>query len=264
MPSLIPCPGLDDPGAAWPDGWSPEARQVLERAAARHGGWERWRTLGTVRLEVAALGGPLPWAKGLGRTFPRPSTVEVTPRQGRTRFLDYPRAGLSGHFHAGDVSLVDDTTGAVEAASRDHRLTFAGLGAWRRWEPLDGLYFFGYALCTYLGLPFLLRGTRLVGTPRWRKGGVEHPGLSVEFPAGYHTHSPRQTFYFDPDGLLVRHDYVAEVVSGLARGAHFSGDHVEVDGLPFATRRWVVAAPFGRPSPVPVLEARLQGFRLLP
>jgi hypothetical protein len=247
----VTCPGLDGPQA---HGWPAPARAILERAARRHGGWERWHALGTVELRLDHLGGRLPVGKGLGRTFPAPTTVEVTPREGRVRFAGYPRPGVSGLYHAGDVSLVEDTTGALLTASAGHRRTFDGLAGYRSWTPLDGLYFFGYALCNYFGLPFLLGGCRLVGTLR--------DGLTVEFPAGYDTHGHRQSFFFDPDGLLVRHDYVAEIVGFWARGCHYSSEYVEADGLPFATRRHVVARMAGRPTPFTVLEARLGGFRV--
>jgi hypothetical protein len=216
-----------------------------------------------VELHLEHLGGLLPRAKGLGRTFPAPAAVEVTPREGRVRFASYPRPGVSGLYHAGDVSLVEDGTGRALAASPGHRRTFDGLAGYRRWTPLDGLYFFGYALSNYLGLPFLLGGCRLIET----HGAFDDDtpeGVTVEFPPGHDTHGRRQSFFFDADGLLVRHDYVAEIVGVWARGCHFSSGYTEAGGLPFATRRRVVARLAGHPTRLTVLEARLGGFRVRP
>lgn len=55
-----------------------------------------------------------------------------------------------------------------------------------------------------------------------------------------HTHSRRQTFYFEEDGLLRRHDYVADVIGPWARGAHLWRDFETVGGLEMATVRHVV------------------------
>ena len=72
-------------------------------------------------------------------------------------------------------------------------------------------------------------------------GGRALTGVEVELPASLHTHSRRQTFFFDDEGLLRRHDYVADIVGFWARGAHRWDDFVEVGGLPVARRRHVVA-----------------------
>jgi hypothetical protein len=45
------------------------------------------------------------------------------------------------------------------------------------------------------------------------------------------THSPRQTFYFGPDGLLRRHDYCVGILGRLARGARYIHEYKDVDGL---------------------------------
>ena len=48
-----------------------------------------------------------------------------------------------------------------------------------------------------------------------------------------------QTFYFDADGLLRRHDYTALVFGNFAKAAHYSWNHREVNGIPIPTRRRV-------------------------
>ena len=72
--------------------------------------------------------------------------------------------------------------------------------------------------------------------------------------AGIDTHSERQTFYYDAELRLRRHDYVAEVVGGWAHAAHMCADHVEAGGLLFPTRRWVrPIGPRNRRCPFPTL-----------
>src|SRR5262249_38486410 len=156
-----------------------------------------------------------------------------------------------GIFAAGDVSLVE-RGGRVVAESRRHRATFAGLRKWRRWQPLDALYFFGYALATYWSLPFVLERTSLVR--------ADARSLTVAFPDALESHGRRQRFHFDDDGLLVRHDYRAEILSSLATGAHFSGGYVEAGGMPFATKRRVTLRLGGLALPVTVLHGELADF----
>ena len=64
----------------------------------------------------------------------------------------------------------------------------------------------------------------------------------------------KQTLYFDAQRRLRRHDYVAEVVGGWARAAHYCDEHAEAGGLVFPTRRWV--RPIGlrnRSLPAPTM-----------
>jgi len=214
---------------AWP--------ALLERAVARHGGWDSWRALRTVDLRMLSLGGPLPWLKGAGRTFHRPESARVWPHQQRVVF-----DGLNENEYDGVATT--------------HRKTFRGLRKLRRWSRADACYFFGYALVTYLSLPFVLADCRFVRMRRWR--GLD--GVTVDFPDGFTTHSRRQSFFFDRDGLLLRQDYTAEVIGRWAKGSHFAGDYVCVAGMPFARRRRVVAALFGHPTPLTVLTSDLDGF----
>jgi hypothetical protein len=93
----------------------------------------------------------------------------------------------------------------------------------------------------------------------WRAGGLR---VRATFPSSLHTHGPRQEFFFDAEGLLVRHDYTAEIVGRWARGAHFTSDYVEVDGLPFARERRVYARLGGVVTPLPALSARLEPLKV--
>ena len=61
-------------------------------------------------------------------------------------------------------------------------------------------------------------------------------------------------FYFEEDGLLRRHDYVADIVGGWARGAHFWRDFVTVSALQMASVRHVVARLGQRTTPFVALH----------
>jgi hypothetical protein len=228
--------------------WSGPARQVLERAIERHGGWRTWQRLHSVTLRLRLLRGMLPFIKGNGRTHPMPRHAVVRPRELEAELVDYPTVGSRGLFARGDIRLMDPH-GATVAHSAAHRETFRGLSKYRRWSPLDALYFFGYALTHYHALPFTLGEGQCLGYRRARLGNEVLDGVEVQLPPALHTHCERQVFYFDSTGVLRRHDYVAEIAGKWARGAHFWEDYEEVEGLLVAKRRHVVACLFGQPLP---------------
>jgi hypothetical protein len=224
----------------------------LERLLDAYGGLALWRNLKHVTLCQDSLGGPLPAVKGLGRTFPAPRVIRVDPVRRIAEFYDYPQPGHRAIFAAGSVQIIDANGSAVLERSR-YRECFRGLRKYRRWSPADAAYFFGYALTTYLGTPFILCDYA-TDVREW-KGGVR---VSAEFPAIFDTHSRRQTFWFDRDGLLVRHDYRADVVGWWATGSHITADYEIVSGLPVARRRDVYVRCLHAVTPIPVLSARLR------
>jgi hypothetical protein len=61
----------------------------------------------------------------------------------------------------------------------------------------------------------------------------------VTYPGHIATHSKEQTYYIDADGLIRRHDYVAEVLGSTGPAAHYSSEHREFDGIVVPTRRRV-------------------------
>ena len=233
---------------------------ILERAYARYGGWDRWRAVRRIDLTLAELSGPLPWMKGRRHTFHSPHRIEVHPHDRRTVLLNYPELDRNGVFADGDVWI--EASGPLKARfaapvpNRNYRETFGGLSKYRLWQPLDALYFFGYALWHYHTLPFALAEARAVSHRRRTVSGQKTDALEMEFQPSVPTHSSRQTFYFNHEGLIIRHDYVARVVGTWAMGAHEWLDYRSFEGLPIAMRRNVWWRLGGRRLPIPVLRAR--------
>jgi len=219
--------------------WPAPAVAVLERSWAHYGGVDAWRAIRTIRLVPDRVSGSLPWLKGAGRTFPIPSAFEVAPAGRLVRFLSYPDDRHVGIFQNGVVRIQRTEDARVVAEERAHRESFRGLAKYRRWAPLDALYFFGYALLHYHSLPFSLADARLVRATTARTGGNRLDALEVELPPDVQTHCRRQTFHFDDTGRLVRHDYHAEIVGWWAHGAHFWRRQVSVNGFPIAMERHV-------------------------
>jgi hypothetical protein len=234
--------------------WQGEARTLLERAILRHGGWPAWQRAAGISLAPTSLSGLLPSVKGAGKTFPVPSRVEVWPREAVALLHNFPSDGARGVFSADHLQLLDDREQILKEATQ-HRETFRGWRKNRRWTPLDALYFFGYALTHYHALPFTLVDALPLRLRTGRVRGLRLRGVEVRIPPYVHTHSAIQTFYFAEDGLLRRHDYVAEVVGTWARGAHFWDDFVLVGGLMVARRRHVQARLGSIATPIVALHA---------
>ncbi len=229
---------------------------VLDRAAARHGGWDRWQSLGAIELEVEHLGGAIPWIKGLGRTHPHPTRLTVWPRLGRTVFHGYPDPAHDIWFQRGRMAQVPRGQ-TPPLPDHDYRSRFDGLAKLRRWSPIDAAYFFGYALSHYLSLPFALASADIIAHDH-RPDRALTDRITVRYPAGTHTHGARERFCFDGDGLLTRHDYHAQIIAPGAHGAHFSRDYVEHHGLWLARDRRVYLDAWGWATPISVLDARLK------
>jgi hypothetical protein len=238
--------------------WTPLGTEILTRACDHYGGERTWRALRLIRLVPERLSGLLPWVKGVGKTFRLPSAFEIAPHERRTRFLDYPDPEHIGIFEDGVVRIERRDNQKVVMAAAEHRQSFGGFAAYRRWSPLDALYFFGYALSHYHALPFTLFDARLVAAKaasRRRPMDV----LDVELPADLHTHSRRQSFYFDKTGRLVRHDYCADIVSALACGAHFWKRQTAFNGFPISLERVVIGRVGRTTYPVTALYATFAG-----
>jgi hypothetical protein len=223
----------------------------LQRTIDRFGGASLWQRLDYVLLEFQSLGGPLPTMKGIGRTFPYFGRVQVFPKRFRSVFFE-STGSLLGDFDAGSVNCIG--LPHIE----NHRDSFKGLSKHRSWGLEDAMYFFGYALSIYLSIPFLL-ATIPIQTKPWIDGGLR---VDADIPPQIHSHCRRQSFYFERDGLLARHDYTADIVSRLAWGAHFTSDYEEINGLPVARKRHVFFRLGSLVTCVPVLSATLRPLEI--
>lgn len=109
------------------------------------------------------------------------------------------------------------------------------------------------APCQYLS--FASRGFISEELTPWTENGETWRRLAVTFPDDVPSHSSRQTFYIDGDGLIRRHDYIAEVLgSDVTPTSHYTDNHEVFDGITVPTRRRVyLIDSSGLPVPEPLL-----------
>jgi len=206
---------------------------LLDEVIAAHGGREAWESATEVTARIRSGGFALA-TKGAGKPF-RSYEATISMREPRTVITPYP--GGRGVFE-GDSVRLETIEGELVERRDAMRARFPGGRRRLRWDALEALYFAGYALWNYFTTPLFLTRAELAEDGR---------RLHATFPDDVPTHSRRQTFHFDDDGLLTRIDYTAEVFGKWARAKHVCTGHREFDGLVFPTHRKVT--PRGAPAP---------------
>ena len=228
---------------------------LLNEVLTAHGGAERWRTVSSITAR-GRVSGLLP--KRFAGNKLANFTFQIQAAEQHAVIYDFPQTGQRAVFDRGDARI-ETLAGECLHARTDPRSAFLGLSGIRRnfhWDPLDVAYFAGYASWNYLSSPVLItrEGVAVGEGKPWRECGETWRRLEVSFPPGFHTHCHHQTFYVDTDGLIRRHDFIAEPVGSWASAALYCGQHREFDGLLFPTRRRVLPRVHGgRVLPRPTL-----------
>jgi hypothetical protein len=211
---------------------------LLEEVVEAHGGEARWRGVKEIRA-TARSGGFALTMKGQRGTL-SDYVVRVSTERPFAAFRPFG-GHVVGFFDAERVWIEGDTGELVEER-RDPRAAFRWSPRRQlRWDDLDLLYFAGYAMWNYLTFPLLLLRDEV------EMEELDGRRLRATFPPGFPTHSPKQVFHIDDEGLLRRHDYTAQVFGPWARARHVCWDHREFGGLTFPTRRRVQLGPLPRP-----------------
>ena len=222
---------------------------LLARAVAAHGGLDRFNRFKTVSA-VLAIGGALWLLKGQAGAL---SKVHVTVEldQEGVSFAPFKLPNQCAVFTPQRVA-VETNEGAVVAERASPRAAFAGHGRETPWDDLHLIYFGGYAMWTYLTVPFSLTwaGFEAREIEPWQEQGETWRRLSVTFAPYLASHSAHQTFYFGADGLLRRNDYETEI-AGNTPAAHYVSDYKDVSGIMVPTKRRVFLR---QPDNLPALE----------
>ena len=224
--------------------------KLAKQAMDAHGGLECWKRFTTLSAHLIQ-GGALWAAKGQAGVL-ADVTVAVGLHEEKASHWPFGSPDRRSRFEPQRVAI-EDANGKVLKELLQPRASFKGHAA--LCSDLQLAYFAGYAMWTYLNIPFLLArpGVESEEVEPWQESGETWRRLKVRFPANIATHSTEQTLYFDRQGLLRRQDYIVEI-DGTAGAAHYVYDHKEFSGIVFPTRRRVFRRqPDGHPTPKPVI-----------
>jgi hypothetical protein len=215
-----------------------EGGDTVAAAVRAHGGLQRWHAISQISADVA-IGGQLWASKGHDGVL-SDAHVTVDTRRQRVVFDGFGSRRWRSVLDAGRISLYRHDGGLLEERI-DPRASFPA-DATAGWDELQVAYFASYAIWNYLMLPFLLtwKGFGLQELPPWP--GTDHTWrrVRVDFPRDIDTHTSTQFLNFDANGLLVRHDYDADLLGG-APATNAASAFEEHDGIVFATHRYVTA-----------------------
>ena len=225
---------------------------IATRAIGAHGGLDRWRQLKTVSARLLQ-GGVLWTLKGDPATL-RDVHVTLDLRKEWASHRPFGQPDRHTSFQPGRVAI-ETNDGDVVEERFNPRESFRGHVFETPWDRLQLAYFAGSAMWTYMNTPFLfaIPGVETEALQPWQENGEVWQRVRARFPSSIATHSAQQTFYFDQDGLLKRHDYDVDVCGG-APAAHYVSQLEEFAGIIVPTRHAVFGRqPDGKPALVPLV-----------
>ena len=224
--------------------------ELAKQAIDAHGGLERWKGFTTLSAHLID-GGALWAAKGKAGVL-ADVTVTVDLVDQKASHWPFGSPDRRSRFEPERVAI-EDANGKVIEELLEPRSSFKGHAD--LWSDLQLAYFAGYAMWTYLNIPFLLArpGVESEEVEPWQESGESWRRLKVRFPENITTHSTEQTLYFDRKGWLRRQDYNVEI-DGTAGAAHYVYDHKEFSGIAFPRKRRVFRRQAdGHPAPEPLI-----------
>lgn len=208
---------------------------LLQLVLDAHGGLDRWRQFNRVEASITS-GGGLWGMKGMKQDS-QARQMSVWLHEQRASLMPFGAPNQRTAYSPERIAI-ETVEGQLVAERLDPRSSFLGHGETTPWDPLHRAYFNGYALWSYLTMPFLfgLPGVHAEEVEPWQEGAALWRRLRVRFPADVATHCQVQEFYFGDDFLLRRHDYCVDV-SGAIPAAQYVHDYVSSSGLLMPSKR---------------------------
>jgi hypothetical protein len=221
---------------------------VLRRALDVHGGVDAWSQVERIEARLSSWG--LAFSSHMRPRDLLGLGVSMSPHDRRVEFRGYGGPDRIGVWSARRVELRGED-GRLIVGRDDPRKNFSRVSRTAYWDRLDLLYFAGYAVWNYLSFPFVLIESGVVVEENGEADGGKV--LTATFPPGFPTHSRQQRFRLDDDGLLLRHDYAAHVISRWATAANICLESATSGPFRFYTRRKVTPRIGAHVLPGPVL-----------
>jgi hypothetical protein len=140
---------------------------------------------------------------------------------------------VSGILDGNDVR-VEDSNGIIISERKNARRLFPYGRRLFYWDDLDMAYFANYAFWNYFTLPNLLQSSEI----KWDEKTKGF--LQATFPDNLPTHNKVQEFHFDVNsGLLLQHNYTADIISPLAKAANVVVQHNSSGEIIYPSKRIV-------------------------
>ncbi len=232
--------------------------ETAENAIAAYGGRVLWQNAKTLETEISASG--LAFTLKRRPFFRHAKMVLAIHRPFSTLTPIGLNPTITGILDGLDVRL-ENEKGQIISERRNARDYFKIGRRLFYWDDLDMSYFANYASWNYFTLPALLMREDIVWTE------LEPGWLEARFPDEIPTHSKVQRFRFDREtGLLIQHDYTADIISPLAAASNVVMQHAQnSSGLVYPSiRRVTPKGPKGKPLGGPVLiHLDIHDFRLI-
>ena len=232
--------------------------ETAEKAIAAYGGRVLWQNAKTLETGISASG--LAFTMKRRPFFRHAKMVLAIHRPFSTLTPIGLNPTITGILDGLDVRL-ENEKGQIISERRNARDYFKIGRRLFYWDDLDMSYFANYASWNYFTLPALLMREDIFWTE------LEPGWLEARFPDEIPTHSKVQRFRFDREtGLLIQHDYTADIISPLAAASNVVLRHAQnSSGLVYPSiRRVTPKGPKGKPLGGPVLiHLDIHDFRLI-
>lgn len=209
-------------------------QKLVEKFIAAHGGADA-AAYKTVKLH-ANIGGAVWDIKGhTGALADAVFTGSLTEQ--KASWINIFKTGYVSAFEPGKVALFDEK-GELKGELANPRDSFKGYTVETPWSREQLIYFSSYATWNYATAPFnfLVPDVEVNQLEDWNEKGEILQRLEVIYPDGFATHSRRQVFYFDANGLLKRHDYWPAVLGG-SSATQIIENYKKFQGVATGTKR---------------------------
>lgn len=201
------------------------------KAINAYGGTELWQNHKFIEAEVSA--------SGLAFTLKRRPIfnhaiikMEIDKPFSKITPIGNKR-NISGILDQHNVRT-EDENGKLLSERKNARIFFPYGRRLFYWDDLDMAYFANYAFWNYFTLPKLLMNNQINWTEK------SEGKLQAIFPESIPTHSQVQEFKFDlKNGLLLQHNYTADIISKLATAANKVIEHTQSETLVYPSYRLV-------------------------
>jgi hypothetical protein len=228
---------------------------LLDEAIEAHGGLKRWNELKSADIHCLVNGGVwgLKGVPGILTDF----HYQIDLHQQSGRIPAFTQPDQRATFQADRVGIETNEGAVIEELLRPGA-SLEGQTLESKWNRLQLIYFVGYAIWSYMTTPFCftMPGFATQEIEPWKQGNETWRRLKVTFPDYLARHSKEQIYFFGSDGLLRRHDYVAEPVTKERTATHYMADYKQFDGITVPTRQRIyVLNPDGGYSPENLLVA---------